>query len=85
MAKPDKVDPISLLEATDRTRSRDTLRLALAQMDDDERAVWEQVLNGETKNPRNGQQYAVEHVVRALREAGYMVSPAAVLKWRKNL
>ena len=79
------VDPLAALEQTESGFERDTLKLAFATMDDAEQARWTAVLDGEARNPRTGQPYSSDHVVRAFKAAGYNVSPAAVRRWRRNL
>lgn len=85
MGTDDTVDPLQALEQTDSLFQRDTLKLAFVTMSDDERAKWTAVLNGESRNPRTGQPFSSDHVTRALNQAGYNVSPAAVRRWRRNL
>lgn len=85
MGTGDKVDPLAALEQTESSFQRDTLKLAFGTMDDAEQARWTAVLNGEARNPRTGQPYSSDHVVRAFKAAGYNVSPAAVRRWRRNL
>jgi hypothetical protein len=79
------VDPLAALEQTESSFQRDTLKLAFATMDDAEQARWTAVLDGEARNPRTGQPFSSDHVVRAFKAAGYNVSPAAVRRWRRNV
>jgi hypothetical protein len=85
MGNNDKVNPLAALDGTDSVMKRDTLKLAFQVMDADERSTWEAVLDGSRLNARTGQPYSADHIVRALKAAGYNVSPAAVRRWRSNL
>ena len=85
MGSDDKMNPLAALDSTDSVIKRDTLKLAFKSMDADEKATWEAVLDGSSLNSRTGQPYSADHIVRALKQSGYNVSPAAVRRWRNNL
>ena len=85
MGTGETVDPLAALEQTESSLQRDTLKLAFVSMTDEEQNRWLTVLDGSTKNPRTGQPFSSDHVVRALKAAGYNVSPAAVRRWRSTL
>lgn len=79
------LDPVeSLLQSTAVYRERDTLKVALAAMDDETRESWIAVLDGDRINPKTRRPYGAEHITKALRAAGHEVSSAAVKRWRSN-
>jgi hypothetical protein len=83
MPKP-TVDVMGALAETDVHRERDTLKIAFAQMHADEPSEWKAVIECRVLNPKTNRPYAIDHIVKAMAVAGWEVSPAAVMKWRRD-